>query len=124
MGKGAATRETIVGEASRQMLRVGLEGLSLGVLADSLALSKSGLFAHFKSKETLQLAVLDAATVRFSDEVVRPALARPAGRDRLEALFGRYLDWMATGCPFCVVAQEVDKLPDAVATAFADGQAR
>jgi AcrR family transcriptional regulator len=124
MSKGASTREAIVGEASRQALRVGLEGLSLGVLADRLGLSKSGLFAHFKSKEALQLAVLDAAASRFTDQVVRPALSRPSGRDRLEALFDQYLDWMTDGCLFSVVAQEVDKLPAAVATAFVDGQAR
>jgi AcrR family transcriptional regulator len=124
MSKGASTRQAIVGEASRQALRLGLEGLSLGVLADGLGLSKSGLFAHFKSKEALQLAVLDDSAARFLEQVVRPALSRPSGRDRLEALFGRYLDWMADGCLFSVVAQEVDKLPAAVSAAFVDGQVR
>jgi AcrR family transcriptional regulator len=122
VGKGAATRQAIVDEALRQALRDGLEGISLGVLAQHTGLSKSGLFAHFKSKEALQLAVLDEATERFRQRVVVPALSRPRGPDRLANLFRRYLDWMREGCLFSVVAQEIDRLPPSVAAAFLAGQ--
>lgn len=119
MRKGAATREAIVGRALEQAVSVGLEGLSLGPLADSLELSKSGLFAHFKSKEALQLAVLEEAIARFRTRVVEPSLAEPRGRRRMEALVRRWFDWMEgepdmRGCIFAVSAQEYDDRPGAV----------
>ena len=79
MAKANTTRETILGEALAQAVVVGLEGLSIGGLAEALGLSKSGLFAHFKSKEALQLAVLEAAIQRFAARVVRPAMASIRG---------------------------------------------
>ena len=79
MGKGQQTRETIVGTALEVASVAGLDGLSIGDLAARLGLSKSGLFAHFGSKEALQRAVLDAAVARFVTSVVDPALRRPAG---------------------------------------------
>ena len=113
MRKGAATREAIVGRALEQAVALGLDGLSLGPRADSLGLSKSGLFAHFKSKEALQLAVLDKAIERFRVRVIEPSLAEPRGRARVEALVGRWFDWIAgepgaNGCLFAVAAQEFD----------------
>jgi AcrR family transcriptional regulator len=122
--KGTATRAAIVDEALRQTAREGLAGVTFGVLADSLGLSKSGLFAHFKAKEALQLAVLEEAGVRFRKRVVTPALTRPPGRQRLITLFSRYLDWMGRGCVYSTIAQEVDKLPESVGQAFRDGQRR
>jgi AcrR family transcriptional regulator len=124
MAKGTATRDGIVDEALRQALRDGLAGLSFGVLADRLHLSKSGIFAHFRAKEALQSAVLAQAAARFRQVVVQPALARPEGRERLLALFGRYLDWMGDGCVFSTVAQEIDKLPASVGETFRAGQLR
>jgi AcrR family transcriptional regulator len=120
--KGAATRSAIVDEAFRQTIRDGLAGLSFGGLADALQLSKSGLFAHFKAKEALQLAVLEESGARFRQRVLVPALARPAGRERLLALFTRYLDWMGDGCLYSTIAQEIGKLPEPVERAFRDGQ--
>jgi AcrR family transcriptional regulator len=120
--KGAATRGAIVDEAVRQTARDGLAGLSFGGLADALQLSKSGLFAHFKAKEALQLAVLEEAGDRFRQRVLGPALARPAGRERLLALFARYVDWMGDGCVYSTIAQEIGKLPEPVERAFRDGQ--
>lgn len=116
MKKGAATREAIVGRALQQAVTVGLEGLSLGPLADSLELSKSGLFAHFKSKEALQLAVLEEAIERFRARVIEPSLAQPRGRARMETLIGRWFDWVdgepdMRGCIFAVSAQEYDDRP-------------
>ena len=120
--KGAATRSAIVDEALRQTARDGLAGLSFGVLAETLQLSKSGLFAHFRAKEALQLAVLEEAGVRFRHRVLAPALTRPPGRDRLLALFTRYLDWMGDGCVYSTIAQEIGKLPEPVEQAFRAGQ--
>ncbi|HEY9216403.1 MAG TPA: TetR/AcrR family transcriptional regulator [Phenylobacterium sp.] len=119
MGKGAATRDTVIGEALRQAVAVGLEGLSLGGLAETLSLSKSGLFAHFKSKEALQLAVLEEAREQFQRKVIEPAFAAPRGRPRFEALFARWLDWIEgdgslRGCIFSVASQEYDDRPGAV----------
>lgn len=116
MTKGEATRAAIVSEALSQAVVVGLEGISLGALAEALNLSKSGLFAHFKSKEALQIAVLEEAIERFKHFVVGPGLAAAAGRERLRTLFVRYLDWIkgkheAGGCPFTVFAQEFDDRP-------------
>jgi AcrR family transcriptional regulator len=97
-------------------MEVGLEGLSLGVLASSLELSKSGLFAHFKSKQALQLAVLEEAIEVFAEKVVTPALAQPRGEPRVRALFEGKLSWIETngwgsGCIFTALAQEYDDRP-------------
>ena len=75
MKKGKATRDAIIDEALSQAVIVGLEGLTVGTLASRLELSKSGLFAHFKSREALQLAVLQAARDRFALSVVVPAFS-------------------------------------------------
>lgn len=119
MGKGATTREAIVSQALDRAVQVGLSGLSLGPLADDLNLSKSGLFAHFKSKEALQLAVLQEAIDRFTDRVVEPGLQAPRGRARMEALMRCWFDWIEgepgmRGCLFSVAAQEYDDRPGAI----------
>ncbi|HEV8473319.1 MAG TPA: TetR/AcrR family transcriptional regulator [Methylomirabilota bacterium] len=116
MKKGDQTRETILVHALRLATKVGFEGLTIGRLADELDLSKSGLFAHFKSKENLQVQVLDFASRRFVDEVVRPAIAAPRGERRVRALFDRWLAWEASpslpgGCPFVTAAIELDDRP-------------
>ena len=113
MSKGEATREAIVGEALAQAVSIGLGGLSIGVLAEKLNLSKSGLFAHFKSKEALQLAVVEEAVDRFARQVAAPAFKAPDGKPRLEALFKGYLDWITgdkslPGCPFVAMVAEFD----------------
>ena len=110
MGKGEATREAILDHAVDLARRVGLEGLTIGRLADDLELSKSGLFAHFKSKEALQIQVLDAAAARFVETVVRPALEVRRGETRLRALFERWLAWEQRpgGCVFVQAAVDLD----------------
>lgn len=113
MTKGAETRERIVDRAFRLATREGLEGLSLGALAADLGMSKSGLFAHFGSKEDLQVAVLEAAAKRFEDVVVRPALKAPRGITRLERLFDHWLAWLRDpsvpgGCLFIAAGAELD----------------
>lgn len=96
MRKGDRTRREIVDRALALAGAIGLEGLTLGDLAKDLDLSKSGLFAHFRSKEALQLAVFYEAVERFKTLVVRPAIAEPRGEPRLAALFERYLVWLRT----------------------------
>jgi AcrR family transcriptional regulator len=113
MSKGAETRDRIVEHAVRLATRDGLEGLSIGGLAIELGLSKSGLFAHFGSKEDLQVAVLQAAAQRFEESVLRPAFRARRGEPRLRALFEGWLAWvgdpsMPGGCLFVAAAVELD----------------
>lgn len=113
MGKGAETRERILEQAVRLASRDGLEGLTIGSLSSELGLSKSGLFAHFGSKDELQLQVLQAAVARFNDIVTRPALAAPRGEPRIRAFFEHWLEWsnhpsMPGGCVFVAAAAELD----------------
>lgn len=112
MSKGDDTRRAIVGEAMRLASTVGLEGLSIGGLAEQVGLSKSGLFAHFRSKEKLQIEVIDAAAAAFVDRVVAPALKEPRGEPRVRALIERWLEWASRalpgGCLFVTAAVEMD----------------
>src|SRR6195256_4317948 len=93
MRKGEQTRTLILNEAVALASQVGLEGLSIGSLAERLAMSKSGLFAHFGSKEDLQLLTLKQAQALFFEEVFSPALKQPRGLPRLRALFSNWLAW-------------------------------
>jgi AcrR family transcriptional regulator len=113
MPKGLETRERILDRAFRIAGRDGLGGLTLATLATGLGMSKSGLFAHFRSKEELQLQVLQTATARFQDAVVVPALRAPRGVPRLKKLFDGWLRWMSDpalpgGCLFIAAATELD----------------
>lgn len=113
MAKGAETRERIVERAVCLASRDGLGGLSIGGLASELGLSKSGLFAHFGSKEDLQVAVLEAAVARFEAQVVRPAFHAPRGEPRIRTLFDNWMAWVADpgmpgGCVFLAAAAELD----------------
>ncbi len=116
--KGALTRQAILEHAARMASRVGLEGLTIGALSEELQLSKSGLFAHFKSKEALQLQVLEFGIERFVDTVVKPALAAPRGEKRVRALFERWIEWPRSsglaGCMFVALATELDDQPGPV----------
>src|SRR5262245_21520516 len=94
MRKGQSTRNTILNEAVALASQVGLEGLSIGSLAGRLDMSKSGLFAHFGSKEDLQLLTLKQAQELFRERVFSPALAEPRGLPRLRALFVNWLAWV------------------------------
>lgn len=119
MSKGERTRTTILDHATGLASQVGLTGLTIGVLADELHLSKSGLFAHFQSKEALQIDVLEHAAQRFSETVVRPALREPRGVPRLRALFERWIAWerdvaLPGGCIFVAATAELDDRPGPV----------
>jgi AcrR family transcriptional regulator len=114
--KGELTRQAIVDRAVSLASQAGLEGLTIGRLASELSLSKSGLFAHFQSKEALQVQTLDRAAERFVEVVVRPALAAPRGEPRLRVLFERWLLWpklvpQPGGCLFVAAAAELDDRP-------------
>ena len=113
MSKGEQTRERILERAFRLAGREGLEGLSIGALASDLGLSKSGLFAHFGSKEDLQIAVLAAAAERFQEAVTKPAVRGPRGAGRIRRLFENWLLWsmdptLPGGCLFNAAASELD----------------
>lgn len=119
MSKGAQTRQAIVERAMIRAGELGLEGVTLGVLADELELSKSGLFAHFRSKEALQLAVIDRVADHFTAEVVRPAIGVPRGEPRVRALADNYLRKIRRlqdrgGCVFMALAYEYDDRPGPV----------
>jgi AcrR family transcriptional regulator len=113
--KGDLTRAAIVEAALLAASRGGLEGLTIGTLADSMQMSKSGVFAHFGSREELQLAVLKAYVQRFVDEVLRPAVKKPRGLPRLEAILQRWVAFlareMARGCIMIAGAVEYDDVP-------------
>ena len=116
MAKGELTRHAILEQAVRVGSVRGLEGLTIGQLADELNLSKSGLFAHFKSKEALQIAVLTQAAERFTEVVAKPALKEARGEPRMRALFEHWLAWsrdqsMPGGCIFVTAAVELDDQP-------------
>ena len=127
--KGERTRQHILERAIDVASLEGLEGLTIGRLADELEMSKSGLFAHFGSKEDLQLAAIEGARQRFIDEVVRPALGAPRGYPRLMALCRQWLNYLSRGvfpggCFFAAASFEFDDRPgpvrDAIATAMDD----
>jgi len=114
--KGEETKRTILDHAAKLSTQIGLEGLSIGRLAEDLGLSKSGLFAHFASKETLQLQTLDYAAERFVETVVRPAMAVARGEKRVRALIERWIEWpkasgLPGGCFFVSVSAEYDDRP-------------
>jgi AcrR family transcriptional regulator len=116
MGKGDLTRKAIVDRAVSLASEVGLDGVTIGRLASELDLSKSGLFAHFQSKESLQVQTLERAAERFVEVVVLPARKAPRGEPRLRALFERWLQWpklvpQPGGCLFVAAAIELDDRP-------------
>jgi len=116
MSKGAETREAILDTASRLARTVGLGGITIGTLATTAELSKSGLYAHFKSKESLQIQILEHARTRFVAQVLAPALAAPRGEPRVRELFESWLAWAAQegGCIFVAASCELDDQPGPV----------
>jgi AcrR family transcriptional regulator len=115
VSKGDETRAAILDQAVDIASEVGFTGLTIGQLAEQTGMSKSGLFAHFRSKETLQLETLERARERFTDLVIRPTLATPRGERRVRALFDSWLDWetgaLQGGCIFVTATAEFDDQP-------------
>lgn len=119
MQKGQLTRIAIIEQALDTAAKVGFEQLSLATLAADTNMSKSGLYAHFKSKEALQQAVLELAIERFTEIAVRPAMRQPRGVPRLQALFDGYLDWLGGTvtqgrCLFMALGQEYRDKPGTI----------
>lgn len=126
MTKGEQTKAAILDESVAIASEVGFTGLTVGHLAERTAMSKSGLFAHFKSKEALQLETLQRARERFTDVVVRPALTTPRGVKRVQMLVERWLDWatdgLKGGCIFVTAAVEYDDRPGPMREAVVQNQ--
>jgi len=119
VNKGALTRQAILQEAMDLASVSGLEGLTIGSLAEATGLSKSGLFAHFGSKEELQLATVQAARTLFIEQIFAPALAAPRGLKRLCAALAAWLNYAERemfrgGCFFAAVSVEFDSRPGPV----------
>ena len=110
MAKGEETRAAILARAFELATVVGVSGLSIGRLAEATGLSKSGLFAHFGSKEALEVAVVEEASRQFVQDVMVPALRSPRGEPRVRALFDRWLAWgqRPGGCFFVAASSELD----------------
>ncbi|MBF0443656.1 MAG: helix-turn-helix transcriptional regulator, partial [Oligoflexales bacterium] len=105
----------ILSVALEHASRGGWENLRFGELAKELKMSKSGLFAHFKSKENLQIMVFDLASKIFSEKVMQPALKMPRGIPRIKALVEYWINWSTTvlsgGCPIIAATVEFDDKP-------------
>lgn len=110
--KGAATRDAIIDRAYEIARQAGLEGLSIGPLALAVGMSKSGVFAHFGSREDLQLAVLDSAATRFGHAVLIAALSKPRGLPRLRAIMQNWFEWGRHAAGGCVLVGSVTEYDD------------
>jgi AcrR family transcriptional regulator len=116
---GERSHGAILDEAARLATVEGIEGLSLARLADAVGMSKSGLFAHFKSKEELQLATVEAASSVFAELVTEPASRTSTGMERLRRLVDGYLGYLEVetypgGCFFASTLAEMDMQPGPV----------
>lgn len=121
--KGQQTKQLIVDAALGLAEQIGLEGLSIGALAEVTRMSKSGVFAHFGSREELQISVVREYYKRFADEVFFPAMDEPRGLPRVRALFANWMKRVAveiqSGCIFISGAVEFDDRPGPVRDALA-----
>jgi AcrR family transcriptional regulator len=120
--KGERTRAAILDRAVELATVDGLEGLTIGRLATDLGMSKSGLFAHFGSKQELQLATVAAAGDRFRVQVIEPSLEAADGGPRLRAMAEHYFEYLETfpgGCFWGATASEYDDRPGPVRDAIA-----
>lgn len=126
--KGEETRAVILKAALRHASVAGYDALTIGVLAEQTGMSKSGLFAHFGSKEELQIATLDEAVRRFNEAAFMPALSAPRGLKRLMALFDNWLAWTAradlAACPMMVASTEFDDQEGAMREAVVEHMQR
>ena len=122
--KGQQTKAAIVDTALRMAAQVGLEGLSIGALAEAMEMSKSGVFAHFGSRDELQISVVREYYARFEREVFQPAMEQPRGLPRLQALFEHWMRFTSaeldSGCIFISGAIEFDDRPGPVRDALAE----
>ena len=125
--KGEETRSQILTAAVQQASAAGFESLTIGTLAEKLGMSKSGLFAHFGSKQELQMAALDEAARQFTEQVFMPALKAPRGVKRLRALLENWITWpqrasLPGGCPVDAATREYMHQPGPMRDAAMDRQ--
>jgi AcrR family transcriptional regulator len=126
--KGQQTKAAIVDAALRIATQVGLEGLSIGAVAEAMGMSKSGVFAHFGSRDELQISVVREYSARFQSQVFEPAMVLPRGLPRVRALFDHWMRFTSaeldSGCIFISGAVEFDDRPgpvhDALVAAVGD----
>ena len=122
--KGRQTRAAILDAALGLASHMGLEGLSIGALADLMGMSKSGVFAHFGSREELQISVVREYHARFEAEVFQPCMSQPRGLPRLRALFERWVHRVSqeidSGCIYISGAVEFDDRPGPVRDALVE----
>lgn len=126
---GDDTRQRIREAGVALLSADGLSGVSLGTLAERARMSKSGLFAHYRSKEDLQIDLLLASTELAARVVVAPAMNAPPGLPRLEAIFGLWCGWsrragLPGGCPIAAALFELDDLTGPVRQTVVDLEAR
>lgn len=121
--KGQQTKQIILDAALALASQIGLEGLSIGAIAEVTKMSKSGVFAHFGSREELQISVIREYYARFADEVFYPAMQQPRGLARLKSLVANWMQRVAleiqSGCIFISGAVEFDDRPGPVRDALA-----
>jgi AcrR family transcriptional regulator len=121
--KGQQTRAAILEAALGLASQIGLEGLSIGALAEMMHMSKSGVFAHFGSREELQISVIREYHAKFEEEVFYPAVREPRGLPRLRAMFDRWVKRVSveidSGCIYISGAVEFDDRPGPVRDALA-----
>jgi AcrR family transcriptional regulator len=126
--KGETTRALILEAAVQQASEGGFESITIGTLAERTKLSKSGLFAHFGSRQELQIAAMDEAGRRFTEAVFLPALKAPRGLKRMRALFEGWVRWpemarLSGSCPLYAAAAEYDDKPGSMRDAVVERQA-
>ena len=125
--KGEETRAQILAAAVEHASSSGFESLTIGSLAEKTGLSKSGLFAHFGSKQELQIAALDEAARQFTEAVFLPAMKVPRGLKRLRAIFDNWISWptrggLPGGCPIDAASREYHHQPGPMRDAVVDRQ--
>jgi AcrR family transcriptional regulator len=123
MHKGQQTKQAIIDAALGLATQIGSEGLSIGALAEVMGMSKSGVFAHFGSREELQISVIREYHDRFENEVFYPAVQQPRGMQRLRTLFANWMNRTSveidSGCLYISGAVEFDDRPGPVRDALA-----
>ena len=115
MGNAVSTRERILDQGLALMSQAGLEGVTLGVLADQVGMSKSGLFAHFRSKEEVQISLLEHTARVGAEHIIAPSMKQPEGLPRLKALVKHWFGWapragLPGGCPVAAGLFEFDDI--------------
>jgi AcrR family transcriptional regulator len=129
MGHAASTRERILDQGLALMSQSGLGGVTLGVLADQVGMSKSGLFAHFRSKEEVQISLLEHTAVVGAARIIAPSMKEPEGLPRLKALVKNWFGWapragLPGGCPVAAGLFEFDDVEGPVRDKISEMEAQ